>query len=97
MGAVISKNKNKEISEVNRIKVDNSPSTDKSFHDESEDEAKVDDFIQMMVNLGNKNDIITSILANLQSRRHFIDYLRQEFQNEKLVIRCWKVKTSLIL
>jgi hypothetical protein len=94
MGAVVSINKKKDNRENAKINIGAAaPLTDKSFQDESEDEARVDDFIHIMVNLGNKNDMITSILTNGQSRRHFVEYLRQEFHKDKLVIRCWQVNT----
>jgi hypothetical protein len=57
----------------------------------SKNEKAVDMFINRMMSNGNQKEMIASILLNEESRRYFIDFLRVEFEKDKLVLNSWKV------
>jgi cell fate regulator YaaT (PSP1 superfamily) len=94
MGSAASKPKDVAVEvcqSTKKQKLSNQSPQAKITYDEEGDENQVNEFINKMINSGNKNDIITSMLNNTQSRNYFIEYLKQEFQNEKLVIKSWQV------
>jgi hypothetical protein len=56
-------------------------------------------FLVQTMNLAKQTEVVTNILLNPLSRHYFIDYLKHEFEDDKIVISSWQVlfTTSMII
>jgi hypothetical protein len=65
--------------------------------DSCKGEKAVDTFMNRMITNGNRKDMITSLLSNEQSRHYFIDFMKNEFAKDKLIVNSWEVFWLLFL